>query len=337
MPNEELIKILDREFAAAAPSIKGSVLKQAEYLGMTQIALSRYRSGARNLSESKARAIAEKFSQHAGNVKELTEELLKCVPRPAEAEGPVHLWFKERGRPGLMMLVEFREVPAISPDAAGNANRVKELTTAVAEAVAAGLSYGMFLPFNLSELKLEDLPGELMAYLLEIQNHVKTTYKTLQSEILEHVNDDVSIPEANLENRLKEAAGRLRLYVSCISPHAASGIGYRSFFVEEDGDPRGQQWEWVSLHGPDQKVTHQMVKKNPSPVGLRAAAGRFSPVPEFWRSNKRLPESDDELGAFSIKLGKKEITWKLFDFKNDLGESITSIVKRFLKDKQEEK
>jgi transcriptional regulator with XRE-family HTH domain len=321
--NEKLISILDREFGEASRVGKGpfdTVEQKAMFIGIDKASLSKYRTG-KNLTPKKARQIAEKFRISPAEIAGLIEELLDTQALPSEAEREVHAWFKNRSNEETLMLVEFREVPVISPGQ-GNSELVKELSKTIAESVAAGLTYGMFLPFNLADLRIDALPAALLGYLLEIKDHVEKTYKRLQREILDHIYDEESPEDPDLNDKLLKAVQRLRLYVSTNPPSSSPGIGYRLFYVEEHGVAAGQQWEWIS--SPDD--TYRMVQKNPSEVGMRAIATRFSPIPEFWGAKKRLPRADKELIDRAADLGIS-LSWRLFKSDDQ------KVVETFIKDK----
>ena len=297
--NRPLIEILDQEFDRLRSEGKGEFATHqdmAEFLRLDKAALSHYRSGERALTRRKAHQLAERLRDSVEERRELAERLFIAHPESAAAQIAVRDWFLRRGNSDYLMLVEFRELPAVRP-----LGEKAYLARDVAQAVADGLTYAMLLPFDPKSAGVQALEP-VRAYIAKLQAHVIQTYGAILEHVLEHVaySSQRSKPKQNgeeLKKRLVAAASRLKLYV--LKGSDGSGcpaIGYRLFYIEKR-QPEGweaERWEWISSGGGE-----QMIQKESSTEELEATRIRFFPIPDFWRRKGRLPETGAEMIDFS--------------------------------------
>lgn len=335
--NEKLIVILDREFRALEERGEGpfpTLQAMATRIGLDKTSLFRLRNGDRNLTRRKAIDIASKLRPDQSTALELADELIGARTVPAEHEVNVLEWFNKRKRQGCLLLVEFRELPAVRPG-----GTKPHLAEAVAAAVGGGQNYGMFFPFNLSKTTGADMPTSLLAYLLDLQSHVVDTYLSIRDHVLEqiyHEHRDSSVEV--LTASLVSAISRLKLYFLAEAESSRfPAVGYRLFYVvEDDSNPQAQRWEWVSLHDQD-----QMILKHSTDEELKATAVRFFPIIDFWLDNGTLPQTRNDIIDFAQKLNRRrhaakslgvaESQWTVFGE----DETAEAIVQEFLKAKEE--
>jgi len=268
----------------------------AEFLGLDKAALSHYRSGERALTRRKAQQLADRLRDSIEGQRELAERLFVAHPESAAAQIAVRDWFLQRGTSDYLMLVEFRELPAVRPH-----GERAYLARDVAQAVAGGLTYAMLLPFDLKSTGVQSLEP-VRAYIAKIQAHVIQTYGAILEHVLEHVAYSYQRSKAKkngeaLKKRLVAAASRLKLYVLKGSDGSSCpAIGYRLFYIEKR-QPEGweaERWEWISSGGGE-----QMIHKESSPEELEATRIRFFPIPDFWRRRGQLPGTSAEMIDFS--------------------------------------
>ena len=310
MADATLAELLEREFSRLRRESKRKLetLKdQADELGLDVGSLSRFRSGTRPLTRQRAVSIAAKLrgkGEDDPEVTELADHLLvaRTGTQPTSDQVKVEEWFKEQAQEEGLMLVEFRESPALNPE-----GDRQDLVAVVGGAVATGQSYGMFLPFNLESSALPRLPIPLRNYLAALKVSVFSTYRAILYEVLGCVRDEPRTKEDRLVAMVK-ATERLKLYgLKAPDQSNCPAIGYRLFYVERHAtaiaDRHASRWEWISPGG-----TTQMIQKESSPEELNAVAIRFFPVVEHWRAKQRLPATSAELLEFASKIDKPYLT-----------------------------
>lgn len=316
--NSALADILDKWFTRrfGEEGRPETLSEMAEKLGLEKATLSRLRSGKLAVNRWHATRIADRLCKDPREREQLVNVLLEAQPALPDDQRVVSQWFEERAKPDVLMIVEFREPPALTP---GTGRTPKP----VARAIAKGMSYAMVFPYpnpnpkrksgtspeRVSEPPEVGLPIALHSFLNLVFTNVKGTYFAILQQVLEIVYAEgvaelegkrKERAELDLKERLMEAAGRLQLYYlhgdeHCLCP----GIGHRMFYIEDhSGDEnrvRRESWEWRTVEGAD-----QMVQKLPSPeIELQVAAERFQPIIQFWSDGEvhpaRLPANDEEM------------------------------------------
>lgn len=284
--NQVFINVLEREIYLKRKGDsrkKGiSVDEMSGILGVDPTALSHYRSGKRTLSAGKAMQFARALRRGGTQeeIVELAEELRTVSGGQSHSKASVEDWFTHLV-PGSLLLVEFREPPAIRPFGPRS-----HLIEKIAEAVAHGMSYGMMVPTNPEGL--ESLPLPLRSYLREVYEAVVSTYWMLLRKVAERVCEE---SDGDRE-RIRQATGRLKLYrLRETSDLHCPAIGCRVFYLEPSTGPHDSQcWQWISSGHDD-----YMLPKDSSSRELEAIACRYFPIAELWRASspRALPEDDE--------------------------------------------
>jgi hypothetical protein len=321
-------EVLDSEFSRLrAEGKKGleTLTGQARFLKIDKTALSRFRSGRRPLTRVRAEQISALLRTKAGRgeVDELADELVAARRVLAAHQVAVEKWFSNEELNESLLLVEFREPPAVRLD-----GPTQSLVDAVGTAIAKGLSYAMLFPFNL-DAGAPRLPVPVRLYLAEVKDSLFETYYAIQNDLLLEVYE-ANRGKSDLNDKLSEATRRFRLYGLKTLPGDTNNqpadsrcpaIGYRLFFLKYRERDRAEQWEWVSANS-----VAPMIKKDSSKDELRAVAVRFSPIIEYWEQKHDLPTTA-ELLAFSEEIENQrgyrasldlgEPLWEVIDKRSD--------------------
>jgi len=306
-------EILDREFsslrASGTENIE-TIAEQARFLGLDRTAFSRFRNGRRPLTRVRAEQIAAKLRASEGElIGELAHELVDARRGLTADQVAVRDWFRGRELHKALLLVEFREAPALRPDG----ENVEILVEAVAEAIVSGLNYGMLFPFN-PDSRSGSFPIPVRNYLGEVKIALFSTYREILKEVLHQVGENCS-NRKTLRNELEQATRRLKLYglkaasTTAREESCCPAIGYRLFYVlypeSPTGPRRAERWEWVSSGG-----ATQMIQKDSSVAELEAIAVRFFPIVEFWKDKEedthRLPATTAEMSDFANELEEQK-------------------------------
>ena len=293
--NSALIALLDREFARLPEKDRpDSLSEMAVELKLDKATLSRLRNGKMAVNRKHAQVIAEYFRKNPAERAALEKELLDAQPTLSDEQKVISEWFRERAHPEVLMIVEFREPPALRPSSG-------RTVSDVARAIMGGLSYAMVFPFSRPSARAQRSPIQL--YLEDVFLGVEETYKELLKQTLHAVYDSGrnvdrkrELSDADLRSRLEDAVGRLKFYYLAREQDSAyPGIGHRVFYVEDHraalGIVKRESWEWRTVGGTD-----QMAQKDPqSEQELRVMADRFQPIIRFWEEKNRLGTTTREL------------------------------------------
>lgn len=292
--NRQLMEILDQEFTRLRQSGGGTfrtLREMAIHLGIDPTMLSRFKSGDRPIPHNWATKFAERLvSDDPIRQQELADRLFAAKPPREDADIAVAKWFEERGRPGYLMLVEFFEPPVLRTRSS--------LSEDVAAAVARGMCYGILCPFSARESADPEMPLPLRNYLMLIWDAVQSLYLLLLQLTLEQAKEDWSKDGSeNLQEKLEEAAGRLRLYRAVDGDgNKAPAIGHRLFYCRDLntnplGDP--ELWQWNTT-----PVGEQMLKRHMEAFEREAVEALLYPLPQWAESQPggmgcRLPRNQD--------------------------------------------
>jgi transcriptional regulator with XRE-family HTH domain len=310
-------EVLDREFSKLrAKRIERNLnvpletlQDQAAYLRLDKAALSRFRSGRRPLTQERAIAIARWLvngdiptDAAEKDVLELAGELLVARRELKSDQIPVETWFQDKAQKSTLMLVEFREAPAIQQH-----GEREYLVDVVGGAIVKGQCYGILFPYHLNGPGSKTLSIPVRSYLGDLRISVYDLYRFVLSDVLQRARDsfEPSTATNTLEEHLLAFTRRLKLYGLKESAFHASddgrcpAIGHRLFYVAyPDPDVSGpERWEWITSGG-----IVNMVQKETTPTELPAIAARYFPIVEFWHEKAHLPETDAAIEAFSNQL-----------------------------------
>jgi hypothetical protein len=298
-PNQRLKQILDREFTRLGKRTTAHI--KAEFLGVDPTVYSAYINSHRPLTGEKALRFAKALRKglSAQQIQELAEELEAAKPVSSSKEVDVEDWFAQRLGTESLLLVEFREPPAMRPFSPGSHSAHK-----VAAAIVGGMSYGMLFPY--CPRRIGDLPAPLCAYLRDLDEALHATYWKIMKLVL----DQVVQQYGRQEQELRQAADRLKLYRLKESDGLmCPGIGYRLFYFEPKSGPHeGQHWQWISSVGEE-----LMLRKESDARALESTVVRYWPIAEYWRAHSYLPPSDNSMATFAKKQAGYRAQLKLSD------------------------
>ena len=295
-------EVLELEFSRLRATGRHGPLEtqqqKAEFLNLDKASLNRFQNGRRELTRKRAIDIARHLRGRAvddADVRELADRLL-VARRDATAEQvQVETWFEKQIELKSLMIVEFREPPALS-------GARRDLVDVVGRAVALGQTYAMMLPFTPDLSRSASLSIPLRNYVADLKRSVFTTYRTILEDVLHCVWDERGDDRQHLE----QATRRLKLYgLRSAEAGTSVAIGYRLFFLaypETAAAALAERWEWVSSGGKT-----QMIERDSSELELQALQSRFFPLVEFWRARHCLPETSSEIMQFASELESKEL------------------------------
>src|SRR5215208_1496532 len=118
--------------------------QKAEFLKLDKASLNRFQNGRRELTRKRALDIARHLRSRSDDDAEVRQlaDLLLVARRDATADQvQVETWFEKQIELKSLMIVEFREPPALS-------GARRDLVDVVGRAVARGQTYAMMLPFS---------------------------------------------------------------------------------------------------------------------------------------------------------------------------------------------
>ena len=300
--------------------------QKAEFLKLDKASLNRFQNGRRELTRKRALDIARRLRSRPeddAEVRELTDRLLVARRDATADQVQVETWFEREAVLSSLMIVEFREPPALS-------GARRDLVDVVGRAVARGQTYAMMLPFSPEQSRSASLPIPVRNYVADLKRSVFTTYRTILEDVLHCVWDE----QGDERETLEQATRRLKLFgLRSAEAGASVAIGYRLFFLaypETSAAAPAERWDWVSSGGKT-----QMIERDSTELELLALQSRFFPLVEFWRARHCLPETSAEIARFATDLESKE----LYKTSLELGEpqwevietrSSTQIVDEFL-------
>jgi hypothetical protein len=272
--------------------------QKAEFLKLDKASLNRFQNGRRELTRKRALDIARHLRSRAvedAEVRELADRLLVARRDAAADQLQVETWFEKQIELKSLMIVEFREPPALS-------GARRDLVDVVGRAVARGQTYAMMLPFTSELSRSGSLSIPLRNYVADLKRSVFTTYRTILEDVLHCVWDE----QGDDRETLVEATRRLKLFgLRSAEAGSSVAIGYRLFFLaypETAAAARAERWDWVSSGGKT-----QMIERDSSELELLALQSRFFPLVEFWRARHCLPETFAEITQFATDLESKEL------------------------------
>jgi hypothetical protein len=305
----------------------------AAVLDVDSTALSRYRSNKRHLTEAKARVWAEQLLPgQSERWDDLTAELLGTQPTQAESLREARAWIRGLGAKGKLLIVEFREPPAISAEGGHN-----DLAVDVALSVANGLNYALIFPFPWNIQDHVEVPGRLRSYIERVRDSILKTVITVAEEMADHFHSNLptnpsEIDKKKLVEEINHSISRLKVYYFPDSHKESScpGLGYRTFLVDgfdqKDGEwapVSPEVWQWIST-----EKGERLVRKLVSEDELEIARARYYPIVQFFEEKKTLPDQPglDEFVntdpiALALSRGKSDVLnddgWKVFDLRTD--------------------
>lgn len=272
--------------------------QKAEFLKLDKASLNRFQNGRRELTRKRAFDIARHLrnrSEDDAEVRELADRLLVARRDATADEFQVETWFERQIELKSLMIVEFREPPALS-------GARRDLVDVVGRAVARGQTYAMMLPFSPEQSRSANLPIPLRNYVADLKRSVFTTYRTILEDVLHCVWDE----QGDDRETLEQATRRLKLFgLRSAEAGSSVAIGYRLFFLaypETAAAAPSERWDWVSSGGKT-----QMIERDSTELELLALQSRFFPLVEFWRARHCLPETSPEITRFATDLESKEL------------------------------
>lgn len=272
--------------------------QKAEFLKLDKASLNRFQNGRRELTRKRALDIARCLRSRADDdaeVRELADRLLVARRDAPADQVQVETWFERQAELKSLMIVEFREPPALS-------GARRDLVDVVGRAVARGQTYAMMLPFSAEQSRSANLPIPLRNFVADLKRSVFMTYRTILDDVLHCVCDEQGDDRDNLE----QATRRLKLFGLRSAESATSvAIGYRLFFLaypETYAAAPAERWDWVSSGG-----RTQMIERDSTELELLALQSRFFPLVEFWRARHCLPETSAAIAQFATELESKEL------------------------------
>jgi plasmid maintenance system antidote protein VapI len=295
-------EVLELEFSRLRATGRHGPLEtqqqKAEFLKLDKASLNRFQNGRRELTRKRALDIARHLRNRSNDdaeVRELADRLLVARRDATADQVQVETWFEKQIELKSLMIVEFREPPALS-------GARRDLVDVVGRAVARGQTYAMMLPFSPEQSRSALLPIPVRNYVAELKRSVFTTYRTILEDVLHCVWDEQGDDRAKLE----QATRRLKLFgLRSAEATASVAIGYRLFFLaypETAAAATAERWDWVSSGGKT-----QMIERDSYELELLALQSRFFPLVEFWRARHCLPETSAELVRFANDLETKEL------------------------------
>jgi len=272
--------------------------QKAEFLKLDKASLNRFQNGRRELTRKRALDIAHRLRGRGvddADVRELADRLLVARRDATVDQIQVETWFERQVELKSLMIVEFREPPALS-------GARRDLVDVVGRAVARGQTYAMMLPFTSELSRSANLPIPLRNYVADLKRSVFTTYRTILEDVLHCVWDE----QGDDRDVLEQATRRLKLFgLRSAEAGTSVAIGYRLFFLaypETSAAARAERWDWVSSGGKT-----QMIERDSSELELLALQSRFFPLVEFWRARHCLPETSEDVTRFAGELEAKEL------------------------------
>ncbi len=268
---------------------------QARALSFDAARLSRLRTGSLTLSGSVASRLADKLSELGNGEAAALKTRLIAASRegrrskperslgrqPASIQNAVQL-FKDLGRPGAFLAVEYRDWP-VTPEG-GPYGEIAELA---GKAIAHGLSFAMFVPFRLAEKQdRTGLPQCVWLYRDDLVRRARRIYRQiLGAGRRAHRDSDAKerfTPEEHLVlyERVKDRSDLV-------------GFQSRLFYVIVPIDgilPRYEIWEWVAVAG----EPHAFLRRDNLQEDV--IFQQFFPVTAYWQYNgHRLPITKGQL------------------------------------------
>ena len=297
-----IAEVLELEFSRLRATGRYGPLEtqqqKAELLKLDKASLNRFQNGRRELTRKRALDIARRLRNRTDDdveVRELADRLLVARRDATVDQVQVETWFERQAELKSLMIVEFREPPALS-------GARRDLVDVVGRAVARGQTYAMMLPFSAEQSRSASLPIPLRNYVADLKRSVFMTYRTILDDVLHCVCDEQGDDRDNLE----QATRRLKLFGLRSAESATSvAIGYRLFFLaypETYAAAPAERWDWVSSGG-----RTQMIERDSNELELLALQSRFFPLVEFWRARHCLPETSTEITRFATDLESKEL------------------------------
>ena len=272
--------------------------QKAEFLKLDKASLNRFQNGRRELTRKRALDIARHLRSRSVDdpeVRELADRLLVARRDATPDQVQVETWFEKQVELKSLMIVEFREPPALS-------GARRDLVDVVGRAVARGQTYAMMLPFTSELSRSGSLSIPLRNYIADLKRSVFTTYRTILEDVLHCVWDE----QGDDRETLVDATRRLKLFgLRTVEAGSSVAIGYRLFFLaypETAAASPAERWDWVSSGGKT-----QMIERDSTELELLALQSRFFPLVEFWRARHCLPETSADITRFATDLESKEL------------------------------
>jgi plasmid maintenance system antidote protein VapI len=295
-------EVLELEFSRLRATGRHGPLEtqqqKAEFLKLDKASLNRFQNGRRELTRKRAFDIARRLrnrSDDDAEVRELADRLLVARRDATADQVQVETWFERQVELKSLMIVEFREPPALS-------GARRDLVDVVGHAVARGQTYAMMLPFSPEQSRSASLPIPVRNYVADLKRSVFTTYRTILEDVLHCVWEE----QGDDREVLEQATRRLKLFgLRAAEAGASVAIGYRLFFLaypETAAAAPAERWDWVSSGGKT-----QMIERDSTELELLALQSRFFPLVEFWRARHCLPETSADIERFATELESKEL------------------------------
>jgi hypothetical protein len=163
-----IAEVLELEFSRLRATGRYGPLEtqqqKAELLKLDKASLNRFQNGRRELTRKRALDIARRLRNRTDDdaeVRELADRLLVARRDATVDQVQVETWFERQAELKSLMIVEFREPPALS-------GARRDLVDVVGRAVARGQTYAMMLPFSAEQSRSASLPIPLRNYVADL-------------------------------------------------------------------------------------------------------------------------------------------------------------------------
>jgi hypothetical protein len=291
--NGQLTFVLDREFERIReikknPKFCKSSREMAEFLGIPSSTMSHYRKSNRFIGRTTAREMAERLRSDelggdANQRAELAVVLFAARSPEADSEAQAQDWLKNIGKPGHLLLVEFRDYPSARPT---NPNKevAKDMAKEAGQAVARGLAYALLNPFPDTFANHPLVNTYVKSHLNLLTDAITETYQRILEEAYRQVIVDNSGAEASvLKDALNRVRNRLRVYrwraYADAGDHVLTscpGLGYKLFY-HRDGEKGPELWQWLSTNSGE-----MLLEKTSDEVEIAAIESSFYPIQEYF-------------------------------------------------------